>query len=462
MSLVVAVLLSIFLLTNGLPVEIPDEINGSNNSGIVETIHGSPKLNTKHLRLLRGQKLSQLHKPMEGLADVEGTYEADMKLTPSQAVEILEGSKTLDSTGRSKRKVVSNTIYKWPKGTVMFEFSKFNVLPENVKTTVLAAMEYWESVTCLRFRERTAEREKELGHSDFILFSKGPGCSSAIGRMGGPQEVTVSETCNNKVTVAHEIGHSIGFYHEQSRPDRDYFVDILRTNIKTGYEDDFKKYESGTEIGVHEPYDIGSAMHYGPTWFSKDEKSHTIEPKDKGLMGVMGQRDELSFMDIKTANDFYKCNEGCTSSLECKNGGYIGPNCACICPPGLTGRTCDDVKRGTPGCGAILSGSSGTFTTPNFPSSYPDNADCYWLIQVPQTSEITVTFENFEMEDDETCYYDWLEIRKYSLLLAGPKFCGNGPSGPIVFTGQSLMLHFHTDDGYGFKGFRASYTVQPK
>lgn len=42
-------------------------------------------------------------------------------------------------------------------------------------------------------------------------------------------------------------------------------------------------------------------------FMSRDGQSKTIVPRVKNLLNTMGQRDALSFLDIKTANDLYKC-----------------------------------------------------------------------------------------------------------------------------------------------------------
>ena len=55
-----------------------------------------------------------------------------------------------------------------------------------------------------------------------------------MGRQGGKQDISIGNGCERLGTVIHEMMHTIGFIHEQSRPDRDEYVEVFYDNIKAG------------------------------------------------------------------------------------------------------------------------------------------------------------------------------------------------------------------------------------
>ena len=64
-------------------------------------------------------------------------------------------------------------------------------------------------------------------------------------------------------TIAHEIGHAVGFWHEQSRPDRDEYVIVHEENVTAGKLYNFLRRSWGEIVALNVPYDLGSVMHYG-------------------------------------------------------------------------------------------------------------------------------------------------------------------------------------------------------
>ena len=55
-----------------------------------------------------------------------------------------------------------------------------------------------------------------------------------IGRRGGAQQISLAQGCLVKGIVIHEMMHVLGFFHEQSRRDRDNYIVIQFGNIRRG------------------------------------------------------------------------------------------------------------------------------------------------------------------------------------------------------------------------------------
>ena len=68
----------------------------------------------------------------------------------------------------------------------------------------------------------------------------------------------------------HEVGHALGMWHEQMRPDRDDYIQIIWDKIQSGFAGNFDaKFDSLT---YDLPYDYGSIMHYSSTVSSTNFK----------------------------------------------------------------------------------------------------------------------------------------------------------------------------------------------
>jgi len=90
-------------------------------------------------------------------------------------------------------------------------------------------------------------------------------CNSSVGRVGGKQTIGGSIDCANQL---HEMGHAVGLFHEQSRSDRNTFVNVLHPNIVKTLAINFDQIQdNGQDVGL---YDYASIMHYGATTFSKN------------------------------------------------------------------------------------------------------------------------------------------------------------------------------------------------
>ncbi|KAM6431827.1 astacin-like metalloendopeptidase isoform 2-T2 [Liasis olivaceus] len=133
-----------------------------------------------------------------------------------------------------------------------------------------------------------------------------PSYFSSAGRIGGMQVVSLAPGClkRGKGVALHQLMHVLGFWHEHSRADRDKYISIFWNEILSGFEINFIK---SWNTNMLKDYDCSSIMHYGRNAFSMTGLP-TITPLSSPPASL-GQRWNLSILDIARVNKLYKCSQ---------------------------------------------------------------------------------------------------------------------------------------------------------
>lgn len=254
-------------------LEVSPKTNVSRPEEAFPFQRGIPKTGT-----LNGEEI------IYSLIDGQAVFQRDILINPDS----LHDAGDLHTEGAGRSKVSS----RWPNKIVYYTIDP--ALPNTARVT--DAIAHWEANTPIRFKPRTTQR-------GYVLFRPGSGCSSNVGYIGSVQYINLASSCTTGNTI-HEIGHTIGLWHEQSRTDRDSYVTINTTNILPGYEADFQTYTQRGMDGFDYAggLDFKSIMMYGSYDFSRNGLP-TLTRKDGSTFS--SQRQGLSAVDITTVNAMY-------------------------------------------------------------------------------------------------------------------------------------------------------------
>lgn len=156
----------------------------------------------------------------------------------------------------------------WPNGVVPYAFvtSGSGSVSSANQTRMRRAMNEWEGVADVRFVARTNELV-------WVQIQNSTANNSNVGYYVFGSHIINIQDWNNQRTLVHELGHTLGLAHEQTRPDRDDFVTIITSRIESGHEHNFDLNPNASTVGT---YDFGSVMHYHQFAFTAESGLPTI------------------------------------------------------------------------------------------------------------------------------------------------------------------------------------------
>ncbi|XP_053833745.1 meprin A subunit beta isoform X3 [Vidua macroura] len=269
------------------------------------------KLQLKRRQSLKNRQTRQGHTTAEGQynvakpapetteIDVDGGIDQDIfNINEALGLDLFEGDIKLPG----ERNSIIGDNYRWPH---VIPYVLEDSLEMNAKGVILKAFERYRLKTCIDFKPWEGEK-------NYISVFKGSGCWSSVGNMQiGLQQLSIGANCDRTGTIQHEFLHALGFWHEQSRSDRDDYVTIVWDRIQSGKGHNFNKYNDKTSDFLNVPYDYNSVMHYSKTAF-RNGTEPTIITNIPDFTDVIGQRMDFSEYDLQKLNRLYNC----TSSLS--------------------------------------------------------------------------------------------------------------------------------------------------
>lgn len=222
--------------------------------------------------------------------DGKNIFQGDMLITDEQLKENLQN-----------RGAVANRL-RWPNNTVYYTISN-QIRNTNLHNRINAAIREYNSKTNLKWTE------VGFNAPTYVQFvpsgSNGTDGSATIGRQNGSKYISLDWNIPLG-SLLHEMGHTIGLFHEHTRRDRDNYVIINWNNIQNGQQHNFNIYSSngigrdGVDIGE---FNAQSMMMYWTNSYSRNGQPTIVQRNGRSY--TYNRQNYLIQTDINAINRMY-------------------------------------------------------------------------------------------------------------------------------------------------------------
>uniref|UniRef100_A0A1B8XZE4 Metalloendopeptidase n=1 Tax=Xenopus tropicalis TaxID=8364 RepID=A0A1B8XZE4_XENTR len=317
-----------------------------------------------------------------------------------------------------------------------------------------SAMEVYATLTCVQFVPYTDE-------DDYVNITSGDGCWSYMGRQGGAQVVSVEKGyCTSEGTTMHELNHALGFVHEQSRSDRDNYVNIMYQYISPDVCSSLLTDAKGT---------VTSANYPSP--YPNNAKCVWVIQAPSDLVTLTFSAFNLQSAP-NCASDYIRVYDGRTRTSPL----LLDRTCGSKRVPALIASssmmlvefvgsknlkaTGFSASYSTVKCGGTYFTPSRNITSPGYPKNYPPNSNCSYIITAPASHKVSLSKISFYTQNSHTCSYDYLSVYDGTSTNAPllKTFCGPLFTLSATSTGQNMFLRFISDQTEQAPGFVLTYS----